>query len=110
MAEEYKVLGQSNPAATTSTDVYTVPSGKSAVISTVTFCNRSSSSSLSFRFSVASAGAALSDEQYTHYNVSVPPYDALSLTIGMTLGAADVLRVYTDNATLSVNVFGTEIS
>jgi hypothetical protein len=43
MASTYKVLAQSAPSATTNTDVYTVESGKSAVVSTITVCNRSAS-------------------------------------------------------------------
>lgn len=35
MATTYKVLGQSNPAATTATTLYTVPSATSAVCSTI---------------------------------------------------------------------------
>jgi hypothetical protein len=35
MPTTYKVLGQSNPAATTATTLYTVPSATQAVVSTV---------------------------------------------------------------------------
>lgn len=110
MAEAYKVLAQSNPAATTSTDIYTVPASTTAIISTVVFCNRSATNKLEFRFSVAPAGVALSAEQYIYYDVSLQPADTLTLTIGITLATTDVLRIYTDNATLSVNVFGMEIT
>jgi hypothetical protein len=110
MAEAYKVLAQSNPAATTSTDVYTVPAATSAIISTAVFCNRSATNKIEFRFSVAPAGAALSNEQYIYYDVSLQPSDTLTLTIGITLETTDKLRVYTDNATLSVNIFGMEIT
>ena len=43
MATTYKVLGQSNPAATTATTLYTVGAGKSAVVSTITVCNQAAS-------------------------------------------------------------------
>ena len=39
MATAYKVLGQSNPAATTLTTLYTVPAVTSAVCSTLSICN-----------------------------------------------------------------------
>jgi hypothetical protein len=42
MATTYKVLAQSAPAATTDTDVYTVPSATSSVISTIVIANRAS--------------------------------------------------------------------
>ena len=43
MATTYKVLGQSNPAATTATTLYTVPAATSAIASTITICNQSTS-------------------------------------------------------------------
>ena len=110
MAEVYKVLGQSAPAATTSIDLYTVPAATTAIISTVTFVNRSAANKIEIRLSVAPAGATLSDEQYIYYDVSLQPNDTLTLTVGMTLAATDKLRVYTSVATLSVNVFGVEIT
>ena len=39
MAATYKVLGQVNPAASTATTAYTVPSATEAVISTITAAN-----------------------------------------------------------------------
>ena len=42
MATTYRVLGQSNPAATTATTLYTVPAATSAVISTINICNQAS--------------------------------------------------------------------
>lgn len=109
MAESYKILAQSSPLATTSTDVYTVPAATSTVISTVTICNRGTST-IKFRMSVAIAGAVLANTQYTHYDVSVPANDTLALVMGITLAATDVIRIYTDLATISVNVFGGEIT
>ena len=109
MAEEYKVLGQSYPALTTLTDVYTVPAGKSAVISTITLCNRNSSA-LNMRLAVSPAGATIEDKHYLSYGLPLQAGDTLSMTIGVTLAATDVLRVYTNAVGLSVNVFGTEIT
>ena len=40
MATTYKVLGQSNPAATTLTTLYTVPASTQTVISTITVANQ----------------------------------------------------------------------
>jgi hypothetical protein len=110
MAETYKVLGQSNPVATTLIDVYTVPSGKSAVISTITLCNRSASTALAVRLSIAPAGATDSSEHYIYYDVPINPNDTLSLTAGITVTATDKVRVYTSAATLSMSIFGTEIT
>lgn len=110
MAETPKVLGQADLAATTSTDTYTVPASKSAVISTITMANRSSAVAIRVRVSVAPAGATLEDKQYLFYDMSVEPRDTMTMTLGITLGATDVLRTYSTVATCSVNVFGMEIS
>ncbi len=43
MATNYKVLGQSNPSATTATSLYTVPAATQAIVSTITVCNQAAS-------------------------------------------------------------------
>lgn len=107
MADTYKVLGQSDPLAATLTDAYTVPASTQAVISTITIANRSGTGT-SFRISVAPAGGADSNEQYVAYDVAIGGNETLSLTIGITLEATDVIRVYATLATLSFNIFGVE--
>ena len=109
MATTYKVLGQSNPSATTATDVYTVGSGKSAVVSTVTVCNRAATSA-TYRIAIRVAGSALSNEEYIAYDATVPANDTIALTLGITLAATDVVTVYASNANLSFSLFGSEIA
>jgi hypothetical protein len=108
MATTYKVLGQSAPAATTNTDVYTVGSGKSAVVSTITIANRDSSAG-SFRIAIRPAGAAIANQHYISYGTTCPANDTISLTLGITLAATDVVTVYCSTANFSINVFGSEI-
>ena len=108
MASTYKVLAQSAPSATTNTDVYTVGSGKSAVISTITVCNRSTSAT--YRIAVRPLGATLANQHYVAYDATVAANDTVSLTIGVTLAATDVVTVYGSTANLSVNIFGAEIA
>lgn len=109
MAESLKVLAQSAPAATTLTDVYTVPSLTSATVSTITVCNRSATAT-TFRLSVAVAGAVDAVQQYIYYDQTIDGNSTFGITIGMTLGAADKIRVYVGSATISVNVFGVEVN
>ena len=109
MASTYKVLAQSAPSATTNTDVYTVGSGKSAVVSTITVCNRSASA-VTYRIAIRVAGATIANEDYIAYDATVPANDTISLTFGITLAATDVVTVYASTANLSFNVFGSEIS
>jgi hypothetical protein len=105
----YKVLGQSAPAATTATDVYTVPSAKEAVISTVVIANRAATAG-SFRLSIRPNGATQADQHYLAYDVPIAANDSTTLTLGITMDAADVLTFYASSADMSINVFGTEIA
>ena len=109
MANVYKVLAQSAPAATTATDVYTVPSATESVISTMIIANRAASAG-TYRISIRPDGAAQSNLHYIAYDVPVAANDSTTLTLGITLNAADVVTVYCSSADMSVNVFGTEIS
>jgi hypothetical protein len=109
MAITYKVLAQSAPSATTNTDVYTVGSGKQATVSTITVCNRSTTIA-TYRIAIRVAGSALSNEEYIAYDAPIGSNDSVTWTIGVTLGAADVVTVYASTANLSVNIFGAEIA
>jgi hypothetical protein len=109
MATTYKVLGQSNPSATTATTLYTVPSATQTVVSTVTICNQAATAA-TYRIAVRVAGAALSASQYIAYDVSLPANASDTLTLGITLNATDVITVYSSTATMSFGAFGSEIS
>ena len=109
MANTLKVLSQTNPGAATLTDSYTVPGATSATVSTITVANRSATAT-SFRISVAIAGAADNNVQYIAYDVPISGNDTIGFTIGVTLAATDVVRVYATLATLSFNVFGVEVT
>ena len=109
MATTYKVLGQVAPSATTATTLYSVPSGKSAVVSTIAVTNRASSAA-TYRIAIRVAGAALANEDYIAYDATVAANDTTAFTIGVTLAATDVITVYASTANLSFNAFGSEIA
>lgn len=109
MATNYKVLGQSNPSATTATTLYTVPAATQAVVSTIVVANLTSTAA-TFRIAVRVAGASLANSQYIAYDVTVGASDSTALTLGVTLGAADVITVYASTANLTFTAFGSEIS
>jgi hypothetical protein len=109
MPTNYKVLGQVAPSATTATTLYTVPSSTEAVISTVVVCNRSASNR-TFRLAVRPNGATLANEHYLAYDVTVGASDSTTLTLGITMDAADVLTVYASTTDLSFSAFGSEIT
>ena len=108
MATTYKVLGQSNPAATTLTTLYTVPASTSTVISTITVANQAATAA-TYRIAVRVAAAGISAAQYLAYDVSLPANATDTLTLGVTVAATDVISVYASTATMSFNAFGSEI-
>lgn len=107
MAQTYKVLAQSNPAATTATTVYTTPASTSTVISSVVICNRSGVQQ-TFRLYIRVAGATLDDKQYLAYDMAVPANDSIFLQLGLTLAATDLLCAYVSAQQLAISVFGVE--
>lgn len=109
MPTAYKVLGQSAPSATTATTLYTVPSATETVVSTVTVCNRGSSAG-TFRISVRPNGASLANQHYIVYDASCAAKDTITLTLGITIDASDVLEVYASSGDFSFNAFGSELS
>lgn len=109
MPTAYKVLGQSAPAATTATTLYTVPAATSAVISSIVIANRVTSTA-TYRIAIRPAGAALANQHYIAYDVTVGAADSTTLTLGITLATTDVITIYASTANLSFNVFGSEIS
>lgn len=109
MANAWKVLGQSAPAAATSTTLYTCPGATQTVLSCVTVCNRSATPT-SFRLGVDVNGAGDSDPDYIAYDVPIEGNETVVLAQGVTMDASDLLRCYATLATLSFSAFGQEIS
>lgn len=107
MAESLKILGQADLASTTLTDVYTVPSGKSASLSKVFLSNRLATSAITIRLAVAVAGASNANKQYVEYDTVLDARQSIAIS-GITLGATDVLRAYASATGCSVNVLGSE--
>jgi hypothetical protein len=109
MPTTYKVLGQLAPSATTATTLDTVPSATQAVVSTISVCNRAATAA-TYRIAIRPGGATLANEHYIAYDAPIAANDSTFITVGITLGAADVITVYASTANLSFNAFGSEIS
>ena len=110
MPTTYKVLGQSAPSAATATTLYTVPSATQAVVSTINVVNTHASTADTVRIAIRPAGAALSNQHYIVYGLSLSAGATFAYTSGATLGATDVITVSSTNGTSSFNAFGSEIS
>jgi hypothetical protein len=97
-------LGQSAPVAATNTTVYTVPSGKLATVN-LNLVNRGSSN-IAVRLAVA-ASSTPANQEYLEYDAVIPANGVLERT-GLVISANKQVVVYTNTATLSVNVYGFE--
>lgn len=109
MPTAYKVLGQSAPAATTQTTLYTVPASTQTVCSSLSVCNRGGGLA-TFRVRIKINNAADSNAQFVVYDSPVDGQDTLFIAFGTTLNAGDVVTVYGSTADLSFQLFGSEIS
>lgn len=108
MTTTYKVLGQSNPAATTDTTLYTVPAATQTVVSTITVANLGTSGT--FRIAIRPDGASIANEHYIAYETSLNANDTITFTIGVTLDATDVITVRASNTSFAFQAFGSEIA
>lgn len=109
MATTYKVLGQSNPSATTLTTLYTVPSATQTVVSSIVIANLAASAA-TFRIAVRPAGATIANAQYIAYDITLAASDSTVLTLGLTLAATDVVSVYASTANVAFSAYGSEIA
>jgi hypothetical protein len=110
MATSYKVIAQ---YITTSTDLetlWTVPSSTEAVISTIIVANLSSSAR-TFSIAIRPNGDTINNKHYIAKDVPVAGNDSTTLTLGITVDAADVISVQSSvTGELSFNAFGTLIT
>ena len=102
-----KVLGQSNPAATTLTTLYTVPALKETVVSSISVANLTATDA-TFRLAVRPAGASIANQMYIGYDITVGASDSTIITVGITLAATDVISVYASTANIAFQAFGDE--
>lgn len=112
MPQSFKRLGAINPSANTQTNVYVVPSSTEAVMSTITVCNQTASN-VSFSIIQMDASEFADPAPAATYLVRgavVPAADTLVLTMGITANAGSILAANTNSGSISVSVFGSEIS
>lgn len=110
MAQTHKVLGQTSPGNTSNADLYTVPSATQAIVSSIAIANITTTAA-TFRIAVRPAGAAVAAQHWIAYDVSLGGADSVTLTLGITLSATDVLTVRSGTANaLAFSAFGVEIT
>ena len=98
-------LGQSAPAASTLTDIYTVPALKSTVCRVI--ITDTGGVIATFRVSVGVDGEADDLKQYIAYDRPISPNDTGS-TIAFIIGSGDIVRVLSSTGDLSFSLTGIE--
>lgn len=107
MVDSLKILAQTSPLSNTLTNLYVVPSGKSCSVSSITVCNAGAAAK--FRISAAPSGAANTQSQYLYWDQDLDANSTFVITIGISLADSDTIRVYSNNALTSFNIFGVEV-
>jgi hypothetical protein len=96
------ILSQSAPSATTNTTVYTVPASNYAVVN-ISIANRGTTAAV-VRVA-ASASGTPTNAEWIEYDTTIPGNGVLERT-GVTLTATKNIVVYSNNANVSVSVYG----
>lgn len=107
MSSTYKILGQISPQARTNAVLYTAPTDKAVVCSTLSICNCGTSTTV--RVAVVKNGTIMSNANYIVYDCTVDQHDTIFLTIGVTLSASDYMMVYAESAGVAFGLFGSEV-
>jgi hypothetical protein len=85
-----------------------VPSATQTAVSTVIICNQAATDA-TFRLSTQIAGAGTpTAKEFIVYDNKITANDSIFLTVGLTLGATDTIRVYASSANLSFQAHGQE--
>lgn len=108
--QTYKNLGQSFPTTTAAQDVYTVPASTQAIVSSFAVSNQSTTASTSFTISHAVSGVAATTKQNFVTGVIIEARETKIFTIGAALAATDVIRFQVASTTLTLNIWGVELT
>jgi hypothetical protein len=86
-----------------------VPASTETIISTLIVANRAATAA-AYRIAIRPDGATLANEHYIAYDVMVGASDSTTLTLGLTINAADVVTVHAGTADLTFSAFGSEVT
>jgi len=88
-------------------DLYTVPASSSAVVSTITV-NNPTTSATTFRIAVVPSGETLALKHWIAFDIALAANATTALTLGLTLAAGDKIKVSNDTGNVSFAAFGSE--
>ena len=88
---------------------YTVPTGYSATLSSLTVASRDTTTQY-YRIAVVPKGETLNESDWLVYNSSIPSFDTITLTLGKTLATGDQLYFWSSSPLLTFQLFGAEVN
>ena len=101
MATTYKVLGQSNPSATTATTLYTVPASTTTVVTDILIANTAGSAGT---FTLALNGTTIAT------TVALGANDSTSISLKQVLAATNTITGGASATSINFHISGVEIS
>jgi len=99
------VLGTADLAATTITDIYTVPVGILSSVN-VNICNRNTTN-VKIRLAVSSVSVTQANDEFMEFNAPIEGSGVLERT-AMVIEAGKIITMHSDTANVSVVVTGIE--
>jgi hypothetical protein len=109
MPSLHKILGQAAPADTNNADLFTVPSARSYVVSSLVVANTTTTASTA-RVFARIAGDTAGTANAVLYDVSIPANSTATFSLGMAFAATDILTVRTGTANaLTFTAFGSDV-
>lgn len=109
MAKTYKRLGATTVIVNTDTALYTVPTGKMAIVSELTVCNKGTSQH-TFRIAhVDGAISSVANEDYKYYDTPIDGNQGITFNIGLAMSAGDTILVRADSTDVVFSASGVEI-
>lgn len=110
MAFGYKILGQAAPTSTSNANLYTVPTGKEAIISSIAIANVTAVDAV-YEIYVRPGGAAAAISNALVFDATAVKNSTVVIQAGITLSAGDIITVQTATANaITFHAFGTEVT
>jgi hypothetical protein len=89
-------------------DIYTVPSAKASVVSSIVVANPSTSAT-SYRIAVVPSGETLDLKHWNFFDIPLSANSSQAITLGLTLRAGDKIKVSSDTSNTQFSVYGSEL-
>ena len=109
MDREYKILGQAAPANTSNVTLFTVPTGKYAIISLLNILNQDATvgnDAGTYRVAVVPSGDTLAAKHWLKYDDFLDLRQSRSLFAGLSMAAGDAIIVQAGTVNFSFTLSG----